>query len=156
MSINNNIISFSGGKDSTAMLHLMLEKGEDIKAVIYCDMGDWEFPELTEHIALVEKNTGINIVKVQLPFSLTHRAFHYEYKSIHGINGIKKGVGWPSKSRRWCTSVKNATINIAQEKIGGGVMCVGLAVDETKRTKSKYKRYPLIEYGYTEKMCLDY
>ena len=35
-----NILSFSGGKDSTAMLHLMLERGEQIDGVFYCDMGD--------------------------------------------------------------------------------------------------------------------
>ncbi len=33
----NNVISFSGGKDSTAMLHLMLDRGESIHSVLFFD-----------------------------------------------------------------------------------------------------------------------
>ncbi|MBQ9455040.1 MAG: phosphoadenosine phosphosulfate reductase family protein [Thermoguttaceae bacterium] len=38
------VISFSGGKDSTALLHLMLERGEQIDEVIYFN-GGWEWPQ---------------------------------------------------------------------------------------------------------------
>jgi 7-cyano-7-deazaguanine synthase in queuosine biosynthesis len=34
----NNIVSLSGGKDSTAMIEMMIERGEKIHSVIYCDM----------------------------------------------------------------------------------------------------------------------
>ena len=37
----NNVISLSGGKDSTAMLHMMLERGESIHSVLFFDTG-WE------------------------------------------------------------------------------------------------------------------
>ena len=59
----NQIVSLSGGKDSTAMLHLMLEKGEPFHSVIFFDTG-WEFPQMYEHLDLVEKKTGIEIVRL--------------------------------------------------------------------------------------------
>ena len=52
------IVSLSGGKDSTEMLHQMIEHGEAIEAVVFVDTG-WEFPEMHDHINLVEKKTGI-------------------------------------------------------------------------------------------------
>lgn len=68
--INKNyIVSLSGGKDSTAMLHMMLDRGEPIHSVIFFDTG-WEFPEMHDHIDLVEKNTGLKVWRLQsrLPF----------------------------------------------------------------------------------------
>ena len=49
-----NIVSFSGGKDSTAMLLMMLEKGIPIDDIVFCDTG-MEFPEMYNHISKVEK-----------------------------------------------------------------------------------------------------
>lgn len=43
------IVSFSRGKDSTAMLLKMLEDNWDIAEIIYCDTGK-EFPQMYEHI----------------------------------------------------------------------------------------------------------
>ena len=40
-----NIVQFSGGKDSTAMLLMMLDKGVQIDEVIFCDTGK-EFPQM--------------------------------------------------------------------------------------------------------------
>ena len=44
-----HIVSLSGGKDSTAMLLLMVEKGLPIDMVITADTG-MEFPEMKEHL----------------------------------------------------------------------------------------------------------
>lgn len=41
-------VSLSGGKDSTAMLLLMIERGMPIDTVISADTGT-EFPEMYEH-----------------------------------------------------------------------------------------------------------
>lgn len=49
---NYVVVNFSGGKDSTAMLLGMLEKGERIDEVMNCDTYK-EFPEMYRHI---EKN----------------------------------------------------------------------------------------------------
>ena len=50
----NNVISLSGGKDSTAMLHMMLERGESVHSAVFFDTG-WEFPEMEAHIDEVER-----------------------------------------------------------------------------------------------------
>ena len=42
-------VSLSGGKDSTAMLLLMIERGLPIDAVLTADTG-MEFPEMYEHL----------------------------------------------------------------------------------------------------------
>ncbi len=44
-----HIVSFSGGKDSTAMLLMVIEYGMQIDDIIFCDTGK-EFPEMYEHI----------------------------------------------------------------------------------------------------------
>ena len=52
--MEKHIVSFSGGKDSTAMLLLMIEKGYKIDEIIFLDTGV-EFPEMYEHIEKVKK-----------------------------------------------------------------------------------------------------
>ena len=46
-------VSLSGGKDSTAMLLMMLERGMPIDAVLYPDSG-MEFPEMYDHLSKVD------------------------------------------------------------------------------------------------------
>lgn len=52
-----NVVQFSGGKDSTAMLLMMLEKNMPIDDIIFCDTGN-EFPQVYEHIEKVNKYIG--------------------------------------------------------------------------------------------------
>ena len=52
-----HIVQFSGGKDSTAMLLMMLEKNMPIDEIIFCDTGK-EFPQMYEHIEKVQKYIG--------------------------------------------------------------------------------------------------
>lgn len=42
-----SILSFSGGKDSTALLLMMLERGMKLDYILFCDTGA-EFPEMYE------------------------------------------------------------------------------------------------------------
>jgi len=67
----NNIISLSGGKDSTAMLLMMLERKEPIHSVVFSDTG-WEFPAMYAHLDLLEKRTGVKIWRLQprLPLNI--------------------------------------------------------------------------------------
>ena len=47
-----HLVSFSGGKDSTAMLLGMLERDMKIDCILFCDTG-LEFPAMYDHIAKV-------------------------------------------------------------------------------------------------------
>lgn len=73
-----NVISFSGGKDSTAMLLRMLEEGMPVDLIIYCDTG-LEFPAMYDHIAKVEQNIGREITKAPryrcIPEAADNRGF---------------------------------------------------------------------------------
>ena len=48
------IVSFSGGKDSTAMLLGLIDRGEHIDEVLYCDTSV-EFPDMYTHIEKIKE-----------------------------------------------------------------------------------------------------
>ena len=56
---------FSGGKDSTAMLLVMIEKEMQIDEICFADTG-MELPEMYEHIKKVEKYIKRNITKIKI------------------------------------------------------------------------------------------
>ena len=58
------VVSFSGGKDSTAMLLKMLEQGEQVDVILFCDTG-LEFPQLYDHIRKVEQEIHRKITTVK-------------------------------------------------------------------------------------------
>lgn len=66
-----NIVQFSGGKDSTAMLLMMLEKGMPVDEIIFCDTG-MEFPEVYQHIKQVEKYIGRKITRLSADYSFEY------------------------------------------------------------------------------------
>lgn len=152
----NNVVSLSGGKDSTAMLHWMLERGENIHSVVYFDTG-WEFPEMATHIDLVEQKTGIKIIRLQPKEPFEYVMFDRPIKKKSGIlkgELHRYGHGWPTTLRRWCTRTKINSIERYKRSVKNCVSCIGIAADEKHREKSE--RYPLIEFGKTERDCLEY
>ena len=153
----NQIISLSGGKDSTAMLHLMLEKGEPIHSVIFFDTG-WEFPQMYDHLDLIEKKTGIEIVRLKPKKSFLYWMLEREVRPKPMAPIKRLGYGWPSPMRRWCTREKIDTFNKYANKIEKPIICIGYAYDESDRQFNKkrfVKRFPLIEYKITEKEALN-
>ena len=108
----NNVISFSGGKDSTALALLMLEKGVPIHSVVAFDTG-WEFPQMLDHWAEFESKTGLEIVRIHPPKSFEYWMLERPVVARKGPNkGLVRGHGngWPSPLRRWCTREKVAAI----------------------------------------------
>jgi 3'-phosphoadenosine 5'-phosphosulfate sulfotransferase (PAPS reductase)/FAD synthetase len=154
----NNIISFSGGKDSTAMVLEMLERGENIHSVVAFDTG-WEFPQMLEHWEEFERYTGLEIVKLYPKHDFTHSLFTREIKKRDGTT--RKGNDWPTPIRRWCTREKLDSIDKYMRQFEKPVSCIGFAADEQKRAAGqtvnakKYRvRFPLIEWDIDEAQAL--
>lgn len=159
----NYIISLSGGKDSTAMLHMMLERQEGIHSIVHFDTG-WEFPQMHDHLREVEQKAGLEIMRLK-----PHLGFDYWMyeRPIVARKGPMKGKvyrignGWPAHSRRWCTREKINVLEAYRAGIADGMMCVGFAAGEERRTESLNvqrhpSRFPLIEWGVTEPQALEY
>ena len=99
-----HIVSLSGGKDSTAMLLMMLERNMPIDHVLFFDTG-WEFPQMYEHIAKVEDYTGIEVTRLHDEIGLTERMLHNHRTRGKRVNACA-GFGWPTPLARWCTTYK--------------------------------------------------
>lgn len=151
-----HIVSFSGGKDSTAMLLMMLENNMPIDYILFCDTGK-EFDELYDHVNKVEKYIGMPITRLKAEKSFEY--YLYEYQCTKSKYGKKKGLGWSSMKSRWCTKyLKNEVVGRFIKDINDEVtQYIGIAFDEPKRIKTdKDKRYPLYEWHITEAQALDY
>ena len=163
-----NIVSLSGGKDSTAMLLMMIEKKMPIDLVIFCDTG-LEFPEMYEHLDKLESETGIQITRLKAKHSFEHyfSQHHINRKDYKGFcdkfgTGYE-GYGWPGPKQRWCTSRLKDTpreqfLSPLREKYNI-IEYIGIAADEKyrldrKRNQNKNHIHPLVEWNMTEADCL--
>ena len=165
-----HVVSLSGGKDSTAMLLMMLERGMQIDDILFCDTG-LEFPGLYAHLDKLEKYIGRPITRIQ-----SERSFEY-YFCQHPIHRKRStafaekygpdrlGYGWAGPKMRWCTErLKNEPRERYVRKLRETytvIEYVGLAADEEYRLKRKNNqnpnhRHPLVEWNITEAECLAY
>ncbi|KYH35856.1 hypothetical protein CLTEP_02490 [Clostridium tepidiprofundi DSM 19306] len=152
-----HIVSFSGGKDSTAILLMMAEKGMQIDEIIFCDTG-MEFSAMYDHITAVKKyiNRSITVLKAENSFEY----MMLEHKKRNG----KVGYGWPDMRNRWCTSYLKKDVARrylrTYEKQGFKVIEYhGIAADEKHRAnknQEKNIKYPLIDWKITEQQALEY
>lgn len=101
-----HILNFSGGKDSTAMLLMILEKGLPLDYIINVDTTK-EFPQMYDHIEQVKKYTGREIItlKVEFDFFFKERFGKTEFRG-------QIGYGWPNLAFRWCTWLKREAYSI--------------------------------------------
>lgn len=160
-----NIISFSGGKDSTALLLRLLEEGVRLDGILYCDTGV-EYPENYRHIDKVEKYIGQPITRLGGSYE---ESFEYLMTKKPKTGGRSKfpeelGYGWPGNRNRWCTNVMKAQRVDAWkkekvEKLGIDPAnirhYIGIAANETRRCQEGFE-YPLVTWGMTEDDCLQY
>jgi len=156
-----HIASFSGGKDSTAMTLMLIEKGWPLDEIVFFDTG-WEFPEMYDHIAKFEEYTGRKVTVVRPRMPLVDLMLKHPIRAKSGINKgqiHRIGMGWPSMTRRWCTREKVAPLD---KYCKGAQQYIGIAADEAQRMASanlmsnKTRRFPLVEWGMTEAACLAY
>lgn len=153
-----HIVSFSGGKDSTAMLLKMIEENMQIDEIIFCDTG-LEFPAMYEHIRKVEKYIERPITILRSKYTFEY--YMFEYEKTKGKNKGSKGYSWPDFKNRWCTRIlKEQVVRQYLRKNKEVTEYHGIAIDEAhradKNNDGRMIKYPLIDWGMTEKDCLDY
>lgn len=166
------IVSFSGGKDSTAMLLELLRQGARIDEVVCCDTYK-EFPAMYEHIAKIRKiveEKKIKFTMLRSKRSFDEWMFEYEPKrrdpeAFKAKYGEAKGYSWADMRSRWCTSaLKTQVIDKYFKQLSKQyniIQYIGIAADETKRLERKNQKqeahkHPLVDWGWTEKDCLEY
>ena len=165
-----HVVSFSGGKDSTAMLLRMLEEGMRVDMILFCDTG-LEFPALYDHIKKVEAYTGRTVTVIR-----AEESFEYYFKDHKLKRGRKPkfaekygtdrdGYGWAGPKMRWCTQKLKTTPRekflrplYKQYEV---IEYVGIAADELLRLERKNNQrtnchHPLVDWGMTEADCLQY
>lgn len=161
------VVSLSGGKDSTAMLLGMLERGEHIDEIVYAD-SSVEFPGMYKHIQkiqeyLKERGENIKFTTLKAEHDFEYYMFEVPVKSVK--YGDHKGNGWLTSRIRWCTAyLKTRLIDKHFRDLRSQynvIQCVGLAADEEVRLERKSNqkkglRYPLVEWGWSEADCLEY
>ena len=148
-----HIVSFSGGKDSTAMLLMMIEKGMQIDEIVFADT-TLEFPEMYEYIDRVEERIGREIVKIKP--SKTWDDWFYGKSTRGKSKGKMRGFPPQNCHCWWSREVKEYAL---KRHCYGNYVYLGIAADEQRRIKEHPKfnaLYPLNDWGMTEKDCLDY
>lgn len=148
------IVSFSGGKDSTAMLLRMIELDYQIDEIIFADTG-FEFPELYDYIKRVEKYIGRKITILKQEEGLFEKWFYGKVE-----RGKHKGKvrGYPLLYFPcWWTREAKVKPLYKMQKDADEVY-IGIAYDEQKRmSKVDDKlKYPLVDWKWTEQDCIDY
>jgi 3'-phosphoadenosine 5'-phosphosulfate sulfotransferase (PAPS reductase)/FAD synthetase len=155
-----HIISFSGGKDSTAMLLRMIELNYQIDEVIFADT-TFEYPEMYKWIDKIEKILPFKITKVTAPHTFDSWFYGIPKRGKRSEQGLIRGFPPEFFGCWWQRDCKTNPIT---KQIGeGNTVYLGIASDESKRSKAKryskgdniYK-FPLIEWNWTEADCVKY
>lgn len=155
-----HVVSCSLGKDSVAMLLMMIDKGMKIDKIIWANTS-LEFPENFIYKKKLETyiNREITVVRPQAKWD---DWFYREYSSgkwaetgrIHGFPFVIT-AGW------CCREFKQKPLYKAHRKLGDDcIVYIGYAYDEQGRTLKDIKgvkyKFPLIEWKITELECRNY
>lgn len=133
---SHQIVAFSGGKDSTAMVYRLRELGE-VFSLLFTPAGN-EPGELFTHVERV-----VSDLRVPLLLPTNHSLEFW----VNEFNAL------PSWRMRWCTRLIKIEPCIAYLKLHpGATLCVGLRADEPLRSglygEFATYRYPLREWGW--------
>lgn len=151
-----SVASVSFGKDSLAMLLLLLEKEKPLDEVIFYDSG-MEFQaiyDIRDRVKPTLEQRGIRFTEVKpgVPFLYDMLERPVNSKKY----GFYLGYGWCGGPCRWGTKLKTKALDgIA---VDADTHYVGIAADELERLKKLRppKCSPLAEAGMTEADCLAY
>lgn len=150
-----HIASVSWGKDSLAMLFILIEKNYPLDEVVFYDTG-MEFKaiyETRDKMLPTLKAKGIKYVELNPEYDFKYMMFDKLVNERSG--GIHYGYSWCGGACRWGTTAK---LSALRKYCKNAIQYVGIAANEQERfDKAKYenKRLILVEEGMTEKDCLN-
>lgn len=141
-----HIASVSWGKDSLAMLLLLIEKGWPLDEVVFYDTG-MEFQAIydTQDRMLPElERLGIRYTKLEPGNPFLYDMLERQVQSRQ--KGAHRGYGWCGGLCRWGTTEKLKAIDRYAEALGAEVY-IGIAADETPRLAKKEKAIQAASVG---------
>lgn len=146
--------SVSFGKDSLAMLLLLLEKEMPLDEVIFYNSG-MEFQaiyEIRDRMKPVLEQRGVRFTEVKPDPSFLYNMLERPVDSKK--NGFHLGYGWCGGPCRWGTKLKTHALDGLA--LDAEAHYVGIAADEEDRLRKLEppKLSPLAEAGMTEADCL--
>mgnify|MGYP001037232162 CR=1 FL=1 len=150
------IASVSFGKDSLAMLLLLLERKTPLDEVIFYNSG-MEFQaiyNIRDRMKPILEQRGIRFTEVKPDVSFLYNMLERPVNSKK--NGFHLGYGWCGGPCRWGTGLKIDALNGL--RLDAECHYVGIAADEPKRLEKLKppKCSPLAAAGMTESDCLAY
>lgn len=152
------VASLSCGKDSLAMVLMLIELGYPLTHVIFYDTGmeyDAIYVNLQKITPIIEAY-GAKIVVLK---SKTDFLTDMLLKPINaGKENEHYGYDWCGGRCRWKTKDKTSTINQYLKSLNCEyVQYIGIAADEELRIKEENNKiYPLNEWNMKETDCLEY
>jgi 3'-phosphoadenosine 5'-phosphosulfate sulfotransferase (PAPS reductase)/FAD synthetase len=148
--------SFSGGKDSAAMVIMLLQKGYPLDSIDFID-SEWEYPETYAYIErfsdYIEKNWGMRVNKLTLKEDWKFERWFYG-KYLYGKNegkmrGFPRVLGHCYLSRQ-----KGRTLDRYDRS---AQRYLGIGWNERHRVGTNpMLLYPLVEWKVTEEDCVDF
>lgn len=150
------VANVSWGKDSTAMLHLLLESGAPLDEVVFYDTG-MEFGAVyaeRDRMLPLLREAGVAYVELRPRNPMWWDMLCRPVRSRSTGEVRFGGYGWCGGPCRWGTSAKTAALD--RHSRGAESVYIGIAVDEAWRVKDDpRKKYPLVEAGMTETDCME-
>jgi len=150
-----HIASVSFGKDSLAMLLILIANRKPLDEVVFYNTGK-EFKAIydtRDKILPLLEEKGIKYTELYPDMPFDYMAFE---KPVNGKNGVHLGYSWCGGVCRWGTTAK---LKALKQYIGDNIYYVAIAVDEQKRilkNKHPHRVLPLVDYGITEAEALQY
>lgn len=153
------IASCSFGKDSLAMILILIYEEFPLDEIIFYDTGK-EFKaiyDIRDRMVPTFEKKRIKYTELHAKQSFDYFTYDHPVKSNKTGKIHKHGYGWCGARCRWGTTQK---INTIEKHIGeGNVEYVGIAHDEIARLQKRrngIKMMPLAGWGMTERDCLNY
>lgn len=154
------IASVSWGKDSLAMLHILIRDGFVLDEVVFFDTGmefDAIYDVRDKAVPLLDEY-GIKYTELKPKDPMWWSMFARPVRKRGTDDVHKHGYGWCGGTCRWGTTEKQRSLDRYAEERNAYVY-IGIASDETSRLekeKKPYKLHPLADLGMTEADCLEY